>query len=351
MLKQRLPVSGIRLEIAIDVFHHDHGGIDDNAEVDRAERQQVRVLALQDEDDNGEEQCERNVGTDDDGTSQIAQEYPLNEEDQQTTENEVVQHRVRGHPDQRTAIVVGDDLDARRQASIAVEFIDLGLNARNDVVGMLGPPHHHDGGRYIVIVVPAPDSEPRHITDGNTGDVLDLDWKTVRLTEDNVLDVPDLVPLGDVIGAAAVDQSNTADIDRLLPDRDLAAADVYVRIAECGNELRYRNVVGFELAKIRVDVELLGRAAPGIDLHHAGDGQETTRDNVILQGPQIGEAKVRRANDLVAVDFAHQAGLLNLGDLIARQVYVLLQADRRLREREVEVDPVFEGHPDKRQTV
>src|ERR1700678_1096540 len=119
---------------------------------------------------------------------------------------------------------------------------------------MLGTPHHHDRGRDIVIMVPASDSEARHIADGNTGDVLHLDWKTVGLAEDNVLDVPNLVPLGDVVGAAAVDQSDPADIDRLLPDRDLAAADIDVGVAERGNQLRYRNIVGFKFSEIRIDI-------------------------------------------------------------------------------------------------
>jgi len=67
--------------------------------------------------------------------------------------------------------------------------------------------------------------------------------------------------------------------------------------------------------------------------------QETTRDDVILQRAQIGQTKIRRPDELVTVDFTDHAGLLNMRDLVARQVDVLLQADRRLREGEVEVDP------------
>ena len=62
---------------------------------------------------------ERNIGGDDDRAAQIAEEDPLNEEHQQTAENEVVQNRVRGHFDQRAAVVIGHDLDARRQRAIA----------------------------------------------------------------------------------------------------------------------------------------------------------------------------------------------------------------------------------------
>jgi hypothetical protein len=105
----------------------------------------------------------------------------LDDEDEKTAENEIVQHRVRGHPDQRTAIVIGNDFNPRRQTSILVEPFDLGLDSRDDVVGMLRPSHHHDRGCNIVFVVPAPDSKARHIADRNCRDILYLDRKTVRL--------------------------------------------------------------------------------------------------------------------------------------------------------------------------
>ena len=42
----------------------------------------------------------------------------------------------------------------------------------------------------------------------------------------------DLVPLGQILVAAAVDQANAADVDGLLADRDFAAADVDVGVAD-----------------------------------------------------------------------------------------------------------------------
>ena len=83
LLQQRLPVLRLRLEIAVDVLDQDHRGIDDDAEIDGADRQQVGVLAAQHQDDDAEEQRERDVGADDDGAAQVAEKDPLNEEDQQ----------------------------------------------------------------------------------------------------------------------------------------------------------------------------------------------------------------------------------------------------------------------------
>src|SRR3984957_1042257 len=307
MLKQGLPLRRRRLKVPIDVFHHDHGGVDDDAEVDRAKRQQVGVLTLQHQDDDGEEQCERNVGADDDGAAQIAQKYPLNKEHQQTAEDQIMNVCMRGHADQRAAVVIGNDLDPGRQAAVGIEFLDLGLNPRDDIVGVLGPAHHHDRGRNIVFMIPAPDPEARYKADGNSRDVLHLDGKTVRLTEDDVLDVLDLVTLGDVFGAAAVNQSDAADIDRLLSDRDLAAADVDIGVAERGDQLRDRDVVGFQLAKVGIDVELLGGAAPAVDLHHTGKGEKAPGDDIVLQRTQIGQPEMLGTNDLIAIDLADEA--------------------------------------------
>src|SRR3984885_23974 len=351
MLKQRLPAFRRGLKIPVDIFHHDHGGIDNDAEVDRTERQQVGVLALQHQNDDGEKQRERNVGADDDGAAQIAEKNPLNDENQETTENQVVQHRVRRDPDQRASVVVGNDLDARRQAAVAVELCNLGLDARDDVVRVLGSSHHHDGGGDVIVVTPAADTKPRHKTDGDAGDVLDLDRQAVHLGQDDIFDVLDLVALGDVVGAAAIDEPDAADVDRLLPDRDLTPADIDVGIAERGDELGDRDVVGFQLLQIGIDIELLGRAAPCVDLHHARNRQEAPGHDVILQRAQIGQAEMRGTDDLIAIDFADQTRLLDLRDLVARQVDVLLQTDRGLGQREVEVGAVSERHADERQAI
>src|SRR5580704_13135222 len=92
-------------EIAIHVLDHNHGGVDDDAEIDGADRQQVCVLAAQDKDDDAEEQRERDVGAYDNGAAKIAEKQPLNGENQQHTENEIMQHGAGGNADQNGAIV------------------------------------------------------------------------------------------------------------------------------------------------------------------------------------------------------------------------------------------------------
>jgi len=103
--------------------------------------------------------------------------------------------------------------------------------------------------------------------------------------------------------------------------------------------------------QIDLDVEFLGGAAPGIDLNDAGHGQQPALHDPVLDGAQIGQAEVRRADHLIAKDLADQAGGLDDRRDVVRQRDVLLQIDRGLRQREVIVDAVIERHADERQTV
>ncbi len=345
------PIFRRRLEVAEDVFHHDDGGVDDDAEIDGAERQKIGVLALQHQDDDGEEQGEGDVRADDERAAQVAQEHPLDEEHEDAAEDQVVQHRVGGDVDQRTAIVIGDDLHPGRQAAVAVQLGDFLLHLRNNVIGVLGPSHDDDRGRDVVILVPAGNAEPRDIADRNLGDILDLDRKPARLGEDDIFDILDVIALGDVVGTAGIDQADAADVDGLLANRNLAPADIDIGIAERLHQLRHRDVVGLELLQVGVDVELLGGATPGIDLDDARDRHQAPRHHIILQRPQIGQTEIGRAHQFVAVDLADQARLLDLRHQVARQRDVLLNAVGGLGQGEVVVHPVLEGDADERQPV
>src|SRR5580698_3919524 len=129
-------------EIAIHVLDHNHGGIDDDAKIDSADRQQVCVLAAQDKDDDAEEQGERDVGADDDGAAEVAEEQPLNGENQQNTENEVMQHGAGGDADQDGAVVERNQLYPRRKTSIRIDLLDLRADTSDHVIGVQRPVHN-----------------------------------------------------------------------------------------------------------------------------------------------------------------------------------------------------------------
>src|SRR5258708_13778403 len=175
---------------------------------------------------------------------------------------------MRGQSDQRAAIVIGNNLYSRGQTAIGIQLCDFSLNARNDIVGTLGPPHHDDRCRDIIIVIPARDYKPWDVTDRDFGDILDLEGKAARLGQDNIFDVLNPVALGHVVRPTAVDQPDAADVHRLLSDRDLTAPDIDVCVTERGNQLRDGDIVGFELLRIRFHAELFCRSAPTADLDY-----------------------------------------------------------------------------------
>ncbi len=97
-------------------LHHDDGGVDDQPEIDRADRQQIggsRRAAPGCS--TREEQRERYGRADDQRAAEVAQEYPLQQDDQSDADHHVVQHGVGGDVDQVLAVVDALDRDARRQ--------------------------------------------------------------------------------------------------------------------------------------------------------------------------------------------------------------------------------------------
>ncbi len=238
-----------------------------------------------------------------------------------------------GDRHQAGAIVVGLDLDAGGQGAVAIDLLDLGLDACNHLIGLQGPVHHHDGGDHVVLVVASGFAQPWREADLDLGDILDLHRYAIVLRQDDILDILDVL-----------DQPDPANIDRLLAEVDRAPAHVDIGVAERRDHLWQRDVVGLQLVQVGVDVVFLGRAAPAHHLHHARHGLQPPLQHPVLQRAQIGQAEVRRSLELVAVDLPHQAGGLDLRLHIVWQADVLLQAERRLRVGKVVVDAVPEGH-------
>ena len=245
------------------------------------------------------------------------------------------------------AVVKRNELHARRQRPVAVDLVDLGLDARHHVVGVQRPVHDHDRRDHIVFVVAAGLAEPRHIADIDLGDVLDRHRHAVRLRQHDFLDVADLVALGQIgsrrrLFKRPMPRMLTDCWPKLMVRPPTLILALPIALITCGK----RDVVGVELVQIDLDLEFLGGAAPGVDLHDARDGQKPALQDPILDGAQIGQPEMRRPDDLIAIDFADQARALDLRRDVVRQADVLLQADRGLRERKIIIDSIVERDAD-----
>ena len=99
--EQALPLIGVPLEIPEDILHENDRGIHNDAEIDGADGEQVGAFPLQHQQDDGEEKRKGDIDPNDDRAAEITQENPLDQEDQQAPENEIVQDGMRRDCDQR----------------------------------------------------------------------------------------------------------------------------------------------------------------------------------------------------------------------------------------------------------
>ena len=96
--------------------------VDDHAEVERTEREQVGGNVAQVKTDGGEEQCKRNGERDDDRAANIPKKEEQNDDDEDDAFGEVMQDRVRGVVQQIAAVEERNDLHAMRQ-NVVVELV------------------------------------------------------------------------------------------------------------------------------------------------------------------------------------------------------------------------------------
>ena len=204
-------------QVAEDALDHDHGRVDDDAEVDRPDRKQVGGISAHDRDDHGQEQRGRHGRGDDDRAAQIAQEHVLDEKDQRDAEEQIVQHRANRDGDELTAVVERHHLHARRQAAVGVERIDRRMHAADDVHRPFELLHEDDAEDHVGLVVAPRDPQPRRVADLNSRDVRQQDRHAVALREHRLLDIAD-----------RSDYADATHVHGLLPERDRAAADVGV---------------------------------------------------------------------------------------------------------------------------
>ena len=145
----------VALKIPEDILDQDYRGIDNDAEIDRADGKQVGAFPQNHQQDGGEEQRKRNVQPDDDRAAKVAEENPLDQEDQHASENQVVQNRMRGEGDQRRTVVKRNNLDSARQTAVVIQRVDRLLDLGNHVGGFFRSPLHHDGADHVVLTVAA----------------------------------------------------------------------------------------------------------------------------------------------------------------------------------------------------
>ena len=160
-------------EVPENVFDHDDGGVDHQAEIDGAHRQQIGRFAAQDHQPDGKGQREWNGHSNDDGAAHVAQKGPLQEEDQDDPFHHVMQHGMRRNVNQVAAVVDALDPHAGRENAAVVDLVHFGFDALDGGHAFGAAAHQHDALNDVVGVVDAGDAEPRHVADRHSGDIAD----------------------------------------------------------------------------------------------------------------------------------------------------------------------------------
>src|SRR5450631_2587612 len=114
--------------MAKNVFDHHDGAIDEHAEVQRPEREEVGGDVAEVKANGRKEQRERHRQRNDDGATNIAEKQEEDDDDEEDAFAQVVQDGVRGVVDQVAAVQVGNDLDALGK-DLLVQLLNLLVNS------------------------------------------------------------------------------------------------------------------------------------------------------------------------------------------------------------------------------
>ena len=254
--------------VAEDVFDHHDRSVDDHAEVERAEREQVGGNVAQVEKDRGEEQREGNGDGDDQRAAHVAEKEEENQRDEQDAVGQIAQDGVRGVMHQFAAVEVGDEFHTwRQQASFAVvpvQFVNLLVQGVERGFGDGALAEQDDAFDDVVVV----EDGAVFLADGfaelseadfgslhYVAQIADADWSSVLYFHDGG---------GDVVGG--LHEADGADVQGLLAALDESAAGVDVVRDQRVLDLRQRQAVGDELSGIELDLVFACRAAEGIHI-------------------------------------------------------------------------------------
>ncbi len=320
-------------ELSIDALEHDDGGVDEDAEVDGADGDEVCGTAGEDHHAEGEERGEGDGDGGDEGDARVAEHDQQHQCDEGDAGDYDVPDGVGGVVDEVGAVVERFDVHARRQQASVVQSVDFFLEAVEGGKRFFVFLEQDDADDDVVLLVGADLTEARLESFSYFGDVGDGDGSAVLFSYDDCCDV-----------GFVVDLSDGADVDALIAEGEIVAAGVGVAGLDGVDELGEGDAVGEELVGVGLDLILARGAAEGGDVDDAGDLFDLTSDEPVLSGLDFVEG-VAGTDELIAIDFAdgRPGGELRLevvgqGEGLEAIEDLLLIAEGFAAEFEVELD-------------
>ena len=166
------PVLG---DVAVDRLDDDDRAIDDDPEIDRPDREQVRRLALHVQDGDRVEKRERDDQGDDAGARQVAEEDEEDGDHQADADKQVVQHVMRRDVDEVRPLIEDPDPHAPGQELLALDLRHLRGDRLGGRQGLFVLPHQDDAFDDVVLGAAADDPLAGLVPDDHLGDLPDVD--------------------------------------------------------------------------------------------------------------------------------------------------------------------------------
>ena len=139
-------------ELAVDVFDHDDRAVDDDAEVDSADGEQVGGFAGSVKKDEGEEKSERNGQCGDDGSAEADEEKDQHKENEHHAAERDCVRRCRWSRERDRCGRSRDELLRRGEECSRLISIGFLFDALKDVLRLFAATHEDDAFDGVVVV-------------------------------------------------------------------------------------------------------------------------------------------------------------------------------------------------------
>ena len=138
--------------------------------------------------DKRKQQRQRNRGGDDQAGPKVVQEEDQHHDHQQHAAQQIVLDDLGGQRDQVGAVVIGHDLDVFGQHAV-IEFVGLGLDALEHVLGFFAGAQKNDALDGVVLFLVAEFAQARSDADHHAAHVLEQNRGAVMYGQHDVTDV------------------------------------------------------------------------------------------------------------------------------------------------------------------
>src|ERR1700733_507448 len=221
-------------QFAVNVFNHDQRAVDDDSEVDCADGEQICNHTVGVQKNEGEKQRERNRQRYDHCGTKAYQEKNQHDQDQSHAQQQIVFDRADGEAYQVAAVVERSNFYIRRK-NMLVQFFGFFFHAFQDVLRLVAAEHHDDAFDRVIVLVESELPESRRVADHNVAHISNVHRHAILRADNHSADIR-FIP----------DQSEPANVVKLLPLRIEAAARVCIVKAELLNHGRHCDVVAVE---------------------------------------------------------------------------------------------------------